>query len=78
MHGLDSGAFRPVRLPGPRGFSLLNQLILDVVGGRQDFQQLKKEKEEICAMGKVERRKKGGWISQRKRKGLEVSLRVSE
>lgn len=29
VQGLEGAALRPARLPGPRGFSLLNQLILD-------------------------------------------------
>lgn len=39
VQGLEGAALRPVRLPGPRGFSLLNQLILDA--GERQFQGLK-------------------------------------
>lgn len=31
MQGLEGAALRPDRLPGPRGFNLLSQLILDSV-----------------------------------------------
>lgn len=36
VQGLEVAALRPARLPGPRGFSLLNQLILDP-GEREGF-----------------------------------------
>lgn len=39
VQGLEGAALRPVRPPGPRGFSLLNQLILDP--GERQFQGLK-------------------------------------
>lgn len=29
VQGLEGAALRPARVPGPRGFNLLNQLILD-------------------------------------------------
>lgn len=34
VQGLEGAALRPDRLPGPRGFNLLSQLILDPVRGR--------------------------------------------
>lgn len=42
MQGLEGAALRPDRLPGPRGFNLLNQLMLDSVRGRS--QELKDER----------------------------------
>lgn len=44
VQGLEGAALRPARLPGPRGFSLLNQLILEP-GERVSRTQEQQEKE---------------------------------
>lgn len=50
VQGLEGAALRPARLPGPRGFSLLNQLILEP--GERHFQGRKNSKRRSSSGGK--------------------------
>lgn len=54
VQGLEGAALRPARLPGPRGFSLLNQLILDP-GGGEGFKDTRTAREGVSRGEKIGR-----------------------
>lgn len=67
VHGLEGAAPRLDRLPGPRGFNLLSQLILDTVGdgskGHTDSRQDKEHwnNEEMAEVQREQKDRERGW-----------------
>lgn len=79
VQGLEGAALRLDRLPGPRGFNLLSQLILDPVGGRSKVTRAQRGGREVPVKKKgqsktesrkrEEEKKKMMWGGDREREG---------